>query len=167
MADKDSGDKQPWVVPVLIALVSATSAVIVAWVSKPQQPVTQPTPSPQAVSTSPSIQPSSSPAKQNPDLNLTGVWESQELGGATFYVRQVESTVWWYGQGPDWAHVLEGTLSEDGKTISARWANVPAPRGGGPNFGETKIDVVSQTEMHATDNKGVQYTLHLVTPGFP
>jgi hypothetical protein len=58
MADKDSGDKQPWVVPVLVAIVGAISAVTVAWLNKPQQSATQATSSPQTISP-PSIQPSS------------------------------------------------------------------------------------------------------------
>lgn len=50
MSGKDSGDKQPWMVPVLVATVGAISAVIVAWLSKPLQPTTSSTPSPQSPS---------------------------------------------------------------------------------------------------------------------
>jgi hypothetical protein len=36
MSDKDSGDKQPWLVPVAIAVLSTVSAVAVALINKPQ-----------------------------------------------------------------------------------------------------------------------------------
>lgn len=99
MADKNSGDKQPWAVPVLVALVGAISAVIVAWINKSQQPIPQIMSSPQAVSPSPSIQsfffPLAPTSSDKQKYEVTGVWESKgsRLGDAIFYVRQVDSTV--------------------------------------------------------------------------
>jgi hypothetical protein len=155
MADKDSSDKQPWAVPVLITLVSAISAVAVAWVSRPQQPVPQATPSPQAVAPSPSA--SASPDEQKYDL--TGVWRSDDVvgsGPATFYVRQDGSTVWWYGDGNGWSHVLRGTLSEN--LISAEWANIPAPRKPERDFkGKMKITIISPTKMRVNDLNRTYY----------
>jgi len=40
MSDKNLGDKQPWLVPVVVAVVGAISAVSVAWLNKPQPSVT-------------------------------------------------------------------------------------------------------------------------------
>lgn len=34
-----SDNKQPWVVPIVVAIVSAVSAIAVAWINKPQQSV--------------------------------------------------------------------------------------------------------------------------------
>lgn len=35
MADNDSNNKQPWLVPVIVATIGAVSTVVVAWLSKP------------------------------------------------------------------------------------------------------------------------------------
>jgi hypothetical protein len=55
MSDKDSGDKQPWLVPIVLAVISTISAIAVAWINNPQ-----PTPSPYQVS--PSVLPTPTPS---------------------------------------------------------------------------------------------------------
>jgi hypothetical protein len=58
MADNDSNNKQPWLVPVIVAIVGTVGTVAVAWINKPPQATTPPTaPSP----TTPLNQPSSPP----------------------------------------------------------------------------------------------------------
>jgi hypothetical protein len=75
MADKDSGNNQPWLVPVVVAVVGAISTVAVAWISKPQLSATPTASSPQASSsTSPTSSPSLSPtASVSPSPNLTSL----------------------------------------------------------------------------------------------
>ena len=56
---------------------------------------------------------------------LTGVWSSDDAG--TYYVRQVDNTVWWLGlsvdEGRTFANVFRGTL-QNGQ-ISGNWADIP------------------------------------------
>lgn len=60
---------------------------------------------------------------------VSGVWASND--GGTYYMRRVGHDVWWLGQGPDnsWMNVFNGT--EDGHTITGRWADVNPVRGSG------------------------------------
>ncbi len=56
---------------------------------------------------------------------LTGVWASDDAG--TYYLRQVDTTVWWLGmstdEGQTFANVFKGTL-QNGQ-ISGTWADIP------------------------------------------
>ena len=65
-----------------------------------------------------------------PGLNLTGAWHGSDIG--TYYVRQVETTVWWLGlsrdQGRSFANVFHGTIS--GNVVEGTWADVPMGVGG-------------------------------------
>jgi hypothetical protein len=76
MSDKDSGDKQPWLVPVIVAVVGAVSTIAVAWINKPQ-----PSPSP-ASTTSPSP---TATVSIPPPLSSTssGILPSQPLVSST------------------------------------------------------------------------------------
>jgi hypothetical protein len=72
VADNDSDKKQPWLVPISVAVVGAISAVAVAWLNKPQSqppmpPITSSTPSAttQALQSESSSMPSSKPASSN------------------------------------------------------------------------------------------------------
>ena len=53
MADKDSGNNQPWLVPVVVAVIGAVSTVVVAWLSRPSPKLSETTPSssPETLST--------------------------------------------------------------------------------------------------------------------
>lgn len=41
MSDKDSADKQPWLVPIVLAVITTIGAVAVAWINAPKQPDSQ------------------------------------------------------------------------------------------------------------------------------
>jgi hypothetical protein len=90
---------------------------------------------------------------------LTGVWKSEDhvSGTATIYIRQVDSTVWWYGEGPGWSAVLKGTLSGD--QISAEFADIPTP--GKPNrySGKVTIYILSLTKMHVVHPGSIEFNL--------
>jgi hypothetical protein len=67
MADNSSGDKQPWLVPILVAVVDSISAIAVAWINKSQPTTPQNGSSSQAspttsliASATPSLTPTSS-----------------------------------------------------------------------------------------------------------
>jgi hypothetical protein len=55
-------------------------------------------------------------------FDLTGMWHTQT--GATFYVRQIGTEIWWYGsEGSRWTNVAGGRV--DGDVIRIRWVDVP------------------------------------------
>jgi hypothetical protein len=60
-----------------------------------------------------------------PGLNLTGAWHGSDIG--TYYLRQIENTIWWLGmscdQGRSFANVFHGTIG--GTTIKGDWIDVP------------------------------------------
>jgi hypothetical protein len=60
---------------------------------------------------------------------LTGAWKANDQG--TYYMRRIGHNVWWLGDGPgdSWMHVFSGT--EDGRTITGRWADVRGASGKG------------------------------------
>jgi hypothetical protein len=70
-------------------------------------------------------------------LNLTGLWKGPS--GGRYWIRQVGSCIWWYGESPDggtdFTNVLFGTVSASGSTstIVGVWADVP--KGENRNFG--------------------------------
>jgi hypothetical protein len=84
--------------------------------------------------------------------DLTGVWNCDD--GGKYYVRQLGSQVWWYGEtsteDPDWSNVMQGTLTGD--VINARWADVP--KGSVMQSGTLKIRVASRTSMTAIEKTG-------------
>lgn len=59
------------------------------------------------------------------DVNLSGVWHGSDM--ATYYVRQLGTSVWWLGlsrdQGRTNANVFHGTMS--GQTIQGQWVDIP------------------------------------------
>lgn len=58
-------------------------------------------------------------------LDLTGVWLCDD--GGTYYIRQLGSSVYWYGENnpvsPQWSNVAYGKL--DGDILVLMWADVP------------------------------------------
>ncbi|MDY7049248.1 MAG: GUN4 domain-containing protein [Microcystis panniformis WG22] len=74
MSDKGSGDKQPWIVPIAVAIVGAISAIAVAWINKPPQPTLSPSTSSTTLSTLvPSPKPSSIPSTSQPSSSIQPV----------------------------------------------------------------------------------------------
>ncbi len=57
------------------------------------------------------------------DDHLTGHWTHPN--GDSFYIRQVDSTVWWLGENQQqgWCHLFYGTVGGD--ICSGEWADVP------------------------------------------
>ena len=70
------------------------------------------------------------PVDEQP-FSLTGAWQCSD--GGSYYVRQVGSTVVWFGEHPSmaWANIFVGESTDAG--ISGRWIDVPkgATRGSG------------------------------------
>jgi hypothetical protein len=56
-------------------------------------------------------------------VDLSGVWTADD--GGTYYIRQIGSTVWWFGTNGQggFANVYTGTIQGD--TIGGLWADVP------------------------------------------
>jgi hypothetical protein len=61
------------------------------------------------------------------EANLTGTWLGDD--GATYYVRQIGSKVWWIGEHPNGAfsNVFVGRVSN--RTVEGSWADVPKGTG--------------------------------------
>lgn len=70
MADNDSNNKQPWLVPVIVAIVGTVGTVAVAWINKPPQATPPTATSPTASSTQPSSTPI--PAVSSKETNSIG-----------------------------------------------------------------------------------------------
>jgi Membrane dipeptidase (Peptidase family M19) len=65
-------------------------------------------------------------AQAEPPKELKGYYEGDD--GGAYFVRQIGDKVYWFGEGPNgaWANVLMGTIN--GKTITARFWDVPKGR---------------------------------------
>ena len=70
MADNDSSSKQPWLVPVIVAIVGTVGTVAVAWISKPPQATSSTAPSPTTSSTQSSSTPI--PTSSSKETNAIG-----------------------------------------------------------------------------------------------
>lgn len=75
-------------------------------------------------------------AKQpHANVNWTGTWHADDVG--TYYLRQIENTVWWLGlshdQGRTFGNVFCGTVA--GNVIRGDWADVPIGAGGARSGG--------------------------------
>ena len=86
--------------------------------------------------------------------DLTDTWTSDEGGGGIYYLTQIGSTLWWYGEGdpnsPGWSNVARGTIS--GNTITMTWADVP--KGQTRNHGSMKLQIVSDNELKVISQTG-------------
>jgi hypothetical protein len=85
-------------------------------------------------------------------LDLTGVWNCDD--GGKYYVRQLGTTVWWYGETdpntPSWSNVMRGTIS--GNIINADWSDVP--KGSIMQYGNLVIQIESNNRLVATSRTG-------------
>lgn len=55
---------------------------------------------------------------------LTGGWLGDD--GGRYYIRQVGSTIWWFGEDPNarWHHVFHGSVED--ALVTGTWADIPA-----------------------------------------
>ncbi|MDM7938800.1 MAG: hypothetical protein QUS07_00460 [Methanothrix sp.] len=85
-------------------------------------------------------------------MDLTGVWNCDD--GGKYYVRQLGSAIWWYGENdaknPSWSNVLRGTIG--GNVINAEWSDVP--KGSVMSNGKLVLQIVSNKKMMATSKTG-------------
>jgi len=93
--------------------------------------------------------PSMTGSGPNPNVDLTGVWSCDDTG--TYYIRQVESTVWWDGDEDNpnlnWANVAYGTIS--GNIVTLDYADVP--EGTADGHGTMVLDIISNDELRARE----------------
>ena len=86
----------------------------------------------------------------NPHVNLTGAWHGNDV--ATYYVRQIDQTIWWLGLSHDegrlFANVFRGVLS--GQIIEGAWVDVPMGTEGALGGGSLSI--------YCADERGTQMT---------
>ncbi len=82
--------------------------------------------------------------------DLTGVWKCND--GGSYYVRQVGSEVFWYGEksatSPQWSNVAYGRYA-NGK-ISVRWADVPKGAAMGQGQLVLNVDRIEKSMRYAS-----------------
>jgi hypothetical protein len=70
---------------------------------------------------------------------MTGAWNCND--GGVYFIRQVGSQIWWYGQSSDggqtWSNVFQGTIT--GSKIVGNWADVP--KGSIRGYGEMTLRI--------------------------
>ncbi|MCK9441920.1 MAG: hypothetical protein M0Q13_10935 [Methanothrix sp.] len=85
-------------------------------------------------------------------IDLTGVWNCDD--GGIYYVRQLGSTVWWYGEldpnAPNWSNVMRGAIS--GNMINADWSDVP--KGSVMQNGNLVLQIASNNKLVAISKTG-------------
>uniref|UniRef100_UPI0040566AFF hypothetical protein n=1 Tax=Candidatus Electronema sp. TaxID=2698783 RepID=UPI0040566AFF len=81
---------------------------------------------------------------------LTGKWKCND--GGTYYVRQVGSEVFWYGEkaatSPQWSNVAYGRFA-NGK-LSVRWADVPKGTATGHGTLVLNVDRTEKSMQYAS-----------------
>ena len=84
--------------------------------------------------------------------NLTGRWRCND--GGSYFIRQVGSELWWYGQSRDggatWSNVFHGRIQEN--QVIGRWADVP--HGRIQNAGEMSLQILGAHKLRATRRTG-------------
>ncbi|MFZ2470958.1 MAG: hypothetical protein WAW52_03345 [Methanothrix sp.] len=85
-------------------------------------------------------------------IDLTGVWNCDD--GGIYYVRQLGTTVWWYGEldpnAPNWSNVMRGAIS--GNMINADWSDVP--KGSVMQNGNLVLQIASNNKLVAISKTG-------------
>ena len=85
-------------------------------------------------------------------LDLTGDWRAST--GENFYIRQVNNTVWSYGESiaanGNWTSVAYGTL--EGNKVLLDWADVP--KGNASLMGTLMLNVTSDNELQVINQTG-------------
>lgn len=98
-----------------------------------------------------------SAASNSANYDLTGVWNCDD--GGTYYLRQIDNTLWWYGEsasvmpanGARWSNIAKGTVN--GKTINLNWEGVPkgdSLPNGDQSVGILTLNIISKNELQAT-----------------
>lgn len=77
--------------------------------------------------------------------DLTGVWQADD--GATYYVRQANQEIWWYGQSDKFANVFHGKMNSEGG-FGGRWADVPVKKAN--SYGNLNLKIVSSDQFVQT-----------------
>jgi hypothetical protein len=85
-------------------------------------------------------------------MDLTGDWKADN--GDNIYFRQVDSTVWYYGESvaenENWTSVGYGTLEDN--IIKLNWTDVP--KGNASLMGTVALKVASDKELEVMDQTG-------------
>jgi hypothetical protein len=85
-------------------------------------------------------------------VELTGDWRAST--GENFYIRQVNNTVWCYGESiaknENWTSIAYGAL--EGNTVKLDWADVP--KGNASLMGTLMLNVTSDKELQVVDQTG-------------
>jgi len=83
----------------------------------------------------------------NTNVDLTGVWSCND--GGTYYLKQIDSVLWWDGDGSTetFSNVAYGTI--DGNTITLEYADVPEGRASG--YGNLVLNIISNDELEARE----------------
>ena len=91
-------------------------------------------------------------SQPGPAVSLTGRWSAND--GGTYYLRQVGSELWWYGQsgdgGQSWSNVYQGTIQ--GEQITGSWADVP--HGRIQSSGVMSLAINNPNQLTATNRTG-------------
>jgi hypothetical protein len=95
-----------------------------------------------------------------PGADLTGVWDSNDVGTGTYYVRQLrDDTVWWLGlsrdQGRTFANVFHGHIrfrDDEGVRLETPvlvgdWVDVPVGTGGARSSGRVRLTGNTGTQI--------------------
>jgi hypothetical protein len=61
--------------------------------------------------------------------SMTGEWKGSD--GASYFVRQIGTTVWWAGLGDTFTNVFKGTRDRKTQTVTGEWADVAGFSGRG------------------------------------
>jgi hypothetical protein len=82
--------------------------------------------------------------------DLTGVWRSND--GGTYYVRQIGSDLWWYGEASNgqWSNIFHGAI--DGEWADGMWLDVP--KGRDRSNGALRLHIDSLNEFHREQKTG-------------
>jgi len=84
---------------------------------------------------------------------VSGVWSGED--GGTYYVREVNSVVWWFGMSSDggstWSNVFRG--QRNGNVINGQWADVPMGQVGSSGSMQVRVDD-SRTMVRLTGTGG-------------
>lgn len=101
------------------------------------------------------LSPQASKPTPKPALDLTGTWTCDDEG--TYWLRQVENTVWWMGKSKEegqWCNLFKGTLTDKGGgtwELKGEWADLPT--GEARNNGMMTLTITAD-EMKATEKTG-------------
>jgi hypothetical protein len=77
------------------------------------------------------------------ESNLTGGWFGND--GGFYYIREIDETVWIFGEHPkrNWANLFKGTKS--GNTISGEWVDLPKGKTAGKGTLELEVGTPSRS----------------------